>query len=84
MPVGIAFIDGIVGGVGVSVGADGGGEDAGGVALRRGIGIDGVPVVGRDEAGKHGIVPAGIQVDEAGVVVMALAVVTVASRLSPS
>jgi len=72
MPVRIGLIDRIIAGIGIAVGADGVGEPADGAALDGGVGVDRVVVVGVDEDPDSGVVPAGVQVEQAGVGVVAL------------
>jgi hypothetical protein len=73
MPIGIALIDWIVSGIGVAVGTDEVGEPPRGIALQSALLVDGIEPIGGDIAGEGGIVPAGVEVDEAGTGVAALA-----------
>ena len=73
MSIGIALVDRIIPGIGVAVGADGVGEPAGGVAFERALLVDRVEPVGHGEAGERRVVPARLQVEEAGSGVVALA-----------
>ena len=73
MPTGIGLIDRIIPRIGIAVGPDGVGEPADGAALDGGVGADRVVVVRVDEDPDDRVVPAGVQVEQAGVGVVALA-----------
>ena len=72
MPVRIRLIDRIIPGIGIAVGPDGFGEPADGAALDGCARVDRVVVVRVDEDPDDRVVPAGVQVEQTGVGVVAL------------